>query len=70
MDRQLPDGYCTTRGRVNSCKVQLKVGCFTLGQTSINPSIAWKKADVFKINGDDDDDAVCAKLPIFFFRMP
>ena len=24
------------------------------GQT--NPSLAWKKANVFKINGDDDDD--------------
>ena len=21
-----------------------------------NPSLAWKKADFFKINGDDDDD--------------
>ena len=21
-----------------------------------NPSLAWKRADVFKINGDDDDD--------------
>ena len=28
---------------------------FTLGQTS-NPSLTWKKDDVFKINDDDDDD--------------
>ena len=38
-----------------------KIGClalFTLGQTfdyvhCPTPSLAWKKADVFKINGDD-----------------
>ena len=29
---------------------------FTLGQSKwINPSLAWKKADIFKINGDDDE---------------
>ena len=27
---------------------------FTMGQT-FNPSLAWKQADVFKINGNDDD---------------
>ena len=27
---------------------------FTLAQT-FNPSFAWKKTEVFKINGDDDD---------------
>ena len=28
---------------------------FTIGPTS-NPSLTWKKADVLKINCDDDDD--------------
>ena len=27
---------------------------FNLGQT-FNSSLAWKKSEVFKINGDDDD---------------
>ena len=52
MDRQLPDGDWSTSGRVNSCKVSPMVG--HPGLTSL-PSSAWKKADIFKLNGDDDD---------------
>ena len=34
--------------------MSLKVGCLNLGQTT-NPSSAWKRADDFKINSDDDN---------------
>ena len=49
MDRQLPYGDWSTSGRVNSCNVSPKVGCLPWGATS------WKKADILKINSDDDD---------------
>ena len=52
MDRQLPDGNWSS-GRVNSCKVSPSLIVYPAGQMS-NPSLEWKKADVFKINGDDD----------------
>ena len=60
MDRQLPDGDWSTISAVNSCNVSLKAGCSTLGQT-FNPNLSseGKKNDVFKINGDDDDDEKC-----------
>ena len=37
------------------CTDVAKGWLFTRGQTS-NPNRAWKKADVLKINSDDDDD--------------
>ena len=40
---------------LNSCKMSTEGWLFTLGQMS-NLSLAWKKADVFKINNDDVDD--------------
>ena len=46
-----------TSGRVNSCKVSPKVGCLPWGKRPIL-SLVWKKDDVVKINGDDDDDFV------------
>ena len=51
MDGQLPDGDWSTNGRVNFCHQRFFV---YPGPTS-NPSLTWKKADIFKINGDDDD---------------
>ena len=32
----------------------VKVVFFTLGQKS-NPGLEWKKANIFKMNGDDDE---------------
>ena len=55
MDRQLPGGDWFTGGRVSSCKVSRSV-VVNLRQT-FNPSLAWKIANVFKMNGDDDDEA-------------
>ena len=43
----------STSGQANSYNVT-KGSLFTLGQTS-NLSLACKKADIFKINGDDDE---------------
>ena len=40
-------------------KLSSTFGCYPWGKTS-NPSLARKKADVFKINGDDDDAFVSA----------
>ena len=50
MDRQLPDCDWSIGG-VNSCEVSPKVGCLPW---DTNPSLAWKKANVFKINDDDE----------------
>ena len=54
VDKQLPDGNWSTSGRVNSCKVPLKVGC--LLWENIQPQLArtWKEAEVFKRNCGDD----------------
>ena len=57
MDRQLPDSIWSISGRVDSYKDSPKVDCFNVypGQT-FNPILAWKKADIFKIKGDDDEE--------------
>ena len=45
-------GDWSTSGRVNSCKVSSKIGCSPWNKrpTLQAPSLAWKKADVYKIN--------------------
>ena len=64
MDRQLPYGVWSTSGRFNSCKVLQKVGCLTWGIT-FNRSLMWKKAEVFKLNGDEEDERIAITSFIF-----
>ena len=45
MERRLPDGDWSTY------KVSPKVYCLP---RSKHPTLAWKKADVFRINGEDE----------------
>ena len=55
MDGQLPDGDWFTNftsGQLINCQVSL----YILDQTS-SPRIAWKKASVFNVNDDDEDDS-------------
>ena len=55
MVRQLPDGDWSTSGHVNSCEVSpsVKVVCLPWGKNT-TLALVLKKADVFKINGDDE----------------
>ena len=57
------NGNFSTSGRVTSCKVSPEVWLSTLGQTS-DPSLAWKKSDVFKIKDDDE-----LMIVLFFYFL-
>ena len=60
----VPDGDWSTSGWVNFCRVSPNVGCLPGWQMS-KPSFVWKKADVFKINANDDDDDLNESTIIF-----
>ena len=54
--------------QVNSCELVSVTKCwtFTLGQMS-NPSVAWERADVFRMNSDDDLKICVARILKFYY---
>ena len=54
MDRQLSDVDGSTSGRANFCRMSILLAAYP----GANVQPQWEKADVFEINGDDDEIAM------------